>query len=161
VFGGPENKKNHFKTNSNMKNLILFSAFIAFFLLAGAQNAQAQRNYEDYNFGVDTLRNQDTIIQEFQFLFKRPFFYSVQIQADSISGANQGFAYLEVSNDPQSVGRRWHRTQTLTIDGPGTDAALYEGVVYARRMRVYYISPSGTRRVAVKTNATFKAYSNY
>ena len=45
---------------------------------------------------------------------------------------------------------------TLTIDGTGTDEALWEGICYARKVRVYYITPSGTRKVRAKVYASFK-----
>jgi len=125
---------------------------VALFALAPTQ-AAAQRFFEDPS-DVDTLSNQDTIILNFDYTFKRPFYYSIQVQADSLSGANQGLAYLQFSNDKTLT--KWYTAQTLTIDGTGSDYALYEGILYARRVRMYYISPSGTRKVRVSTYASFK-----
>jgi hypothetical protein len=119
----------------------------------------AQRNYEDVQFPVDTLTNQDTIIQNFTFLFKRPYEYSIQVRTDSISGANAGFAYVEVSNDPASLyaNKNWAILHTLVIDGPTPQIAVYEGIIRARYIRVRYITPSGTRVTTARTWATFKA----
>lgn len=138
-----------------MKKL-LFSISIFFALCAFApQDAQAQRFFEEVS-DVDSLVNQDTVILNFAYTFKRPFYYSIQIQADSISGANAGTAYLQFSNDKATSGTKWHTAQTMTIDGTGSDYALYEGILYARRARLYFISPSGTRRVNLYTFASFK-----
>lgn len=132
-----------------MKNIILFLLFF----FAFAASATAQRTFEEYH-KTDSLVNQDTVIQLMTWQFKNPFYYSIQIQADSISGANAGTALLQFSN--QSTPTRWVTAQTLTIDGTGSDSAIYEGILYARRVRLYFISPSGTRRVNLYTDASFK-----
>jgi len=138
-----------------MKQLLILFLFSAAFLLGSAIEATAQRYFEEVS-DVDSLVNQDTVILNFAYTFKRPFYYSVQIQADSVSGANAGTAYLQFSNDKATSNTKWHTAQTMTIDGTGSDYALYEGILYARRARLYFISPSGTRRVNLYTFASFK-----
>lgn len=138
-----------------MKHVLILFSIIAAFLIGSANTATAQRYFEEVS-DVDSLVNQDTVILNFAYTFKRPFYYSVQIQADSVSGANAGTAYLQFSNDKATSNTKWHTAQTMTIDGTGSDYALYEGILYARRARLYFISPSGTRRVNLYTFASFK-----
>lgn len=138
-----------------MKHIIIIFTLLAPLLFVPAQ-ADAQRQFEEVS-RMDSLVNQDTVIQEFSYTFKRPYLYSVQIQADSVSGANAGTCYLQVSNDKATTGTKWHTVQTLTIDGTTSSVALWEGTLYARRARVYYISPAGTRKVYLYTLASFKA----
>ena len=135
-----------------MKHIVFIFALIAAFATSG----MAQRNFEEVS-KVDSLVNQDTVIQEFGFTFKRGYLYSIQIQADSVSGANAGTCYLQFTNDKATSGTKWHTAQTLTIDGTTSSVALWDGTLYARRARVYYISPSGTRKVRLYTLASFKA----
>lgn len=138
-----------------MKKL-LFSISIFCALCAFApQDAHAQRFFEEVS-DVDSLVNQDTVILNFAYTFKRPFYYSIQIQADSISGANAGTAYLQFSNEASASPTRWNTAQTLTIDGTTTSTALWEGMLYARRARIYFISPSGTRKVRLYTDISIK-----
>lgn len=127
--------------------ILLFFAALAF-------PATAQRNFEPYN-DTDVLTNQDTVTDLFPYLFKRPYYYSVQVQSDSVSGANAGTCTLEVSNE--NTPTKWSVLQTMTINDAGSDTALWEGIIYARRMRVRWITPSGTRVVNTTTNASFKA----
>lgn len=123
--------------------------------LCAAPEAQAQRYFDLISPAGDTLVNQDTIIYATSpVLIDVPYYYSIYAAADSLSGANAGFAYLQVSND--RTGTNWHTVQTLTIDGATRSAALWEGILYARRIRVYFITPSGTRRVWPIVNASFK-----
>lgn len=139
-----------------MKKLFLFCSIIAALMMFAATDAKSQRYYEQLSYH-DSLVNQDTVIRELDFTFKRPFYHSIQIKADSVSGANQGLAYLQYTNDVSTASTaRWHTAQTLTIDGTGTDNALYEGLIYARRVRLYYISPSGTRKVRIYTDISIK-----
>jgi len=136
-----------------MKARLLFLLFALISL-----SASGQRFFDIYETG-DTLTNQDTLI----YLTTHnggpanidvPYYYSIHVQADSISGANAGFAYLQFSN--HRSGTTWYTAQTLTIDGTTTDEALWEGICYARKVRVYYITPSGTRKVRAKVYASFK-----
>lgn len=134
-----------------MKKLLLLLALA----LGFAQAASAQRFFDIIKTGTDTLTNQDTVIfTTTPVMVDVPYYYSVHVIADSVSGANAGFAYLQVCND--RTGTNWYTIQTLTIDGTGSDAALYEGILYARRIRVYFITPSGTRKVKAQTYAVFK-----
>ncbi len=139
-----------------MKNFVFLFSLVAAFLLCGTNEATAQRAEENVS-DVDSLVNQDTVVLNFDYVFKKPYYYSIQIQADSISGANAGTAYLQVTNDKAASPTRWNTLQTLTIDGATTSSATWEGLLYARKVRVYYISPSGTRRTDLYTYAQFKA----
>lgn len=139
-----------------MKKLFLF-CLLAAALFAPATDVQAQRYFDVSD--IDTLTNQDTIIvttanNSGPTLIDVPYYYSVHVMADSLSGANAGTVYLQVSNDRD--GLKWYNAQTLTIDGTTTSSALWEGILYARRARVYFITPSGTRSVRVQTYASFK-----
>lgn len=103
----------------------------------------------------ETLTNQDTAIYTTSpSLLDVPYYYSIHVQSDSLTGANAGFAYLQVSN--KTAGDVWYTTQTMTIDGTGTDEALWEGILYASRVRVYFITPSGTRTIRAKVFGTLK-----
>jgi hypothetical protein len=144
------------KSIRNVFSLLLLALAFSFF---AAPEANAQRFFDMQSAASDALVNQDTLIYTTTpSLIDVPYYYSIYVQADSVSGANAGFAYLQVSND--RAGSVWVTTQTLTIDGTGTDSALYEGILYARRVRVYCISPSGTRNVAIKVNSSFKRLNN-
>ena len=126
--------------------LILALAFSAF--LPGA-SAQAPLTYSH----GDTLTNQDTVIlypiSAAKFKSKN-WNYSVHVRADSLSGANAGTAYLQFSNDGTLW---WNHSTSITIDGPGTsfDEYGWDGILYAQRMRIYAITPSGTRSVRLRT----------
>lgn len=134
----------------HMKKLLFFLAFA----LCCAFQATAQRDFEEVS-KYDSLGTSTTITQEFGFVFKKPYLYSVYIQSDSVSGSNAGTCVLQVAND--KAGIRWKTIQTLTIDGAAQQTALWEGTLYARRMRVQFTSPSGTRKTRVRTEAVLKA----
>ena len=132
-------------------SLVLFATAV----LAPTADMKAQRYFDLISPASDTLVNQDTIIYTTTpAIIDVPYYYSVYVAADSLSGANAGFAFLQFSNDRN--GAVWHTAQTLTIDGTTRSAALWEGIVYARRVRIYFITPSGTRRVFPIVNASFK-----
>lgn len=79
--------------------------------------------------------------------------YSVHIISDSISGSNSGTVYLQASNN----GYSWYNLQTLTLDGAAQQFVSYEGPLYARRLRVYAITPNATARVtAVRVRAVLR-----
>lgn len=141
-----------------MKKFIIFS-FLTFLLalFLAPSVSQAQRPFEEIS-DVDSLVNQDTVILNLNYTFKKPYYFSVAIQADSISGANAGTCYLQFTNDKTVNTTRWHTAQTLTIDGAGTSSAIWEGIIYARRARLYFISPSGTRRTDIYTYISLKAF---
>jgi len=132
-----------------MKQNFLFG--IITMLMLAAAPAQAQRVFDFYK--TDTLTNQDTIIVTTAqvggpSMLDVPYYYSVNILTDSLSGSNAGTFYLQFSNDRS--GSVWYNAQTTTINGPTQQNVLYEGIVYARRMRVYFITPSGTRSTKVR-----------
>lgn len=136
-----------------MKNL-LFRLLLFGFLFAAAPVAQAQK-YLDINVANDTLSNQVTKnYTTTPALIDVPYYYSIHVAADSISGANAGTVRLQVSND--RLGTTWYTVQTMTVDGTGTDEALWEGLLYARRFRVQYEMPSGTRKVRARVYASLK-----
>lgn len=136
-----------------MKNVLTIVALLLAF------SASAQRFFDIQSATADTLVNQDTVIYSLNTSggpasIDVPYYYSVHVKADSVSGANAGFAYLQVSN--HRSGTVWYTLQTLTIDGSGTDEALWEGIGYGRKYRIYFITPSGTRRVKPHLHAAFK-----
>lgn len=141
-----------------MKQKFLFGLLLAVFsIFAPAPEVQAQRYFDVSD--VDTLTNQDTIIvttanNSGPTLIDVPYYYSIHVVTDSLSGANAGTAYLQVSNDRN--GSIWYNAQSLTLDGATQQSVLWEGILYARRARVYFITPSGTRSVRVQTYASFK-----
>jgi len=134
-----------------MKQKFLFLLFFFAAILASLNTAQAQRVFDFYK--TDTITDQDTITvlttqNGGPSNIDVPYYYSVNILSDSLSGANAGTVYLQVSNDRN--GTVWYNAQTLTLDGATQQTALYEGILYARRMRVYIISPAGTRSTKVQ-----------
>lgn len=132
-----------------MKHFLFIAAFL--FAIAGTVTAQS---WAGGVIVTDSTRltNQDTNIVTLLNSNKGKsgnWTYSVMIVSDSISGSNAGTVYLQVSND----GYTWYNAQTLTLDGATQQKTLYEGVLYAVRMRVYQITPSGTRVTAVRVKA--------
>lgn len=135
----------------------IFFSLVTLFLCVAS--LPAQRFFDVISPTADTLVNQDTVIYTTELSggplnLDVPYEYSIHVMADSVSGANAGFAYLQFSN--HRSGSKWYTAQTLTIDGSGTDEAFYEGTCRARRVRVYFITPSGTRRVKPHVYASFK-----
>lgn len=128
---------------------------LALALMAAPEQAQAQRFFDIISPASDTLVDQDTLIYNTSpVLIDVPYYYSIYVAADSLSGANAGTAYLQFCND--RTGTNWYNAETLTIDGTSRSAALWQGIVYARRVRVYFITPSGTRTVWPIVNGSFK-----
>lgn len=127
-------------------------------MLLLAFTADAQRFFDIQK--IDTLTNRDTIIltttqKGGPLNLDVNYDYSIHIKTDSISGANDGVAYLQFSND--RTGSVWYTAQTLTMDGTTTDEALWEGTVKARRVRIYCITPNTTtRKIRVQCYASFK-----
>jgi hypothetical protein len=135
----------------------IFSTLIL--ILCLGISAQAQRFFDIQSATSDTLVNQDTIIYSLNSsggpaTIDVPYYYSIHVKADSLSGANAGFCYLQVSN--KRSGDVWYTLQTLTIDGSGSDETIWEGIGYGRKYRIYFITPSGTRRVKPNCYASFK-----
>ena len=138
------------------KTLFALLATLAFALAAPIAGT-AQRFFDITK--VDTLTNQDTIIvttttDRGPATMEQPYYYSYHILTDSLSGANAGTAYLQFSND--RLGTTWYNAQTLTIDGATQQSVLWEGICYARRARVYFITPSGTRSTRVQLYSFWK-----
>lgn len=138
-----------------MKKLLFIPVLLGALL---ATPTSAQRVF-DMIESQDTLTNQTTktyltSMSGGPVILDVPYYYSIHVSADSISGANAGTAKLQVCNDRS--GTIWTTVQTLTIDGSGTDEALWEGIAYGRRMRVYFEMPSGTRVVYCKLQGIFK-----
>lgn len=135
--------------------LLLTFALLAAAMLTPSADVKAQRYFDLISPASDTLVNQDTIIYTTTpVLIDVPYYYSIYVAADSLSGANAGTAYLQFCND--RTGTNWYNAETLTIDGTSRSAALWQGILYARRVRIYFITPSGTRRVWPIVNASFK-----
>lgn len=131
-----------------MKKSILFSLLLCIV----AFSASAQRYFDLIK--ADTLTNQDTLIfTTSPVLIDVPYYYSIHVACDSLSGATAGTAYLQVCND--RTGTNWYSVQSLTIDGTLSEA-LWEGILYARRVRLYFITPSGTRSVQARAYGSFK-----
>lgn len=82
--------------------------------------------------------------------------YSVHIVSDSISGATAGTCVLQTSNNGiywRTAANLYTETaQTLTLNGAAQQLANWEGVLYARRIRVYQIT-SGTQVTSVRIKA--------
>ena len=135
-----------------MKQILFIAAFL--FAIAGTVTAQS---WAGGVIVTDSTRltNQHTNIVTLLNSTKGKssnWQYSVMVVSDSISGSNAGTSYLQVSND----GYTWYNSQTLTLDGATQQKTLYEGVLYAVRMRVYQITPSGTRVTAVRVKAVMR-----
>lgn len=136
-------------------------AFIlAVVALLSVDSVSAQR-YFDVQITTDTLTNQDTLEVNTTknggpAQLDVPYYYSIHVKADSLSGANAGFAYLQFSDQRGTSPTQWYTAQTMTIDGTGTDEAYWTGICYARRVRIYFITPSGTRSVKPHVYASFK-----
>ena len=129
--------------------------FYLFFAMLVGYMAQAQPRFFDLQSVSDTITNQGTkIYTTSPTQLEVPYYYSIHVKADSLSGANAGTCYLQVSNDRS--GSVWYTLQSMTIDGTGTDEALWEGILYARRVRVYFTTPSGTRKVKTHCHGAFK-----
>lgn len=135
-----------------MKNLLLIFTFLLF-LLPGAQ-AQDYLQVRDST----VLTNQDTqitnLVTSSQGL-RYSWRYSVHIQSDSLSGATAGTVYLQGTND----GVVWHTLQTLTLDGAAQQNQVWNGDLYARRLRVYAITPSGSKTIRYRAKAFLRKTS--
>ncbi|MCA0235460.1 MAG: hypothetical protein LCH81_03670 [Bacteroidetes bacterium] len=134
------------------KFLILLLALVASF---SSLTAQVPITYSD----DQTLTNQDTAILYLGLTDSKSkpanWKYSVHVRADSLTGANAGTVYLQFSNDGTLW---WNHSTSITIDGPASsyDEYGWDGILYARRIRVYAITPSGSRTVRLRTAAIFR-----
>lgn len=126
-----------------MKHIIL----LLLALVASFSNITAQAPIT-YSHG-DTLSGRDTVILYLGLTDgkskQKNWKYSVHVRADSLTGANAGTAYLQFSNDGSLW---WNHPTSITIDGPASsyDEYGWDGILYARRMRVYAITPDATAR---------------
>lgn len=148
-----------------MKNLFFF------LLLCIAFTATAQSSKNPFLTKVstgDTLETSTTLLYDYNSLlansqdFAREWAYSLTVVADSVSGANAGTITLQVSDTPASVAAAsadWVDLDTDTIDGTGSSIFYYSGTLNARRLRLKVTSPSGTRKTAIRVNATLKDFS--
>jgi hypothetical protein len=112
--------------------------------------------------GTDTLIATDTMSFAFQsggvdYDFTGLYEYSILVTADSISGANAGTVYLQVSNSKNDdTTPIWTTIDSDTIDGTVRQYFLYEGLLRARRLRIYIIGPSGTRVTIINVEGVAK-----
>lgn len=139
-----------------IKFFIIFSIALLSSLVASAQRF--------IDFGTttkpDTLTNAVTRTYATTPTFIDALYsYSVHVKADSLSGANAGTVTLEVCND--RTGTNWIAIQTMTVDGTGTDEAIWEGALRARRVRVRWVMPAGTRTVRAQTYGVLKREVGY
>ena len=75
--------------------------------------------------------------------------YSLQINADSISGATGATCYMQVSTDLQ--GDDWVTVETITIDGV-TTRQLDTGTIKRGAVRIVCYAPSTTQSTAVRVD---------
>jgi len=121
------------------------------------------RDYQ-YTSELDTLVNTETATIEFGTDrnagdWPLGWTYSINFTQDSISGVNNGTASLQVSNDlPSEASPTWITIDSDVLDGT-TDEGIYEGVLYARRIRLI-IAKTGTGRGVYKYWGSFKKTSN-
>lgn len=130
-----------------MKNILFCLAFL--FAFIGVANGQGQR--ADFST-TTTMTNADTTDLEFSLNFKKAYEYSVIITADSLTGAANGFIYLQVSNDPDL--ERWATIQTLIMSGTQA-TAVWEGTIRARKVRLRYASSTGSQTFRVYADSFF------
>lgn len=133
----------------------IFTLILGLIFAVAGLSAQAPTLYSH----GDTLANQDTVILYVGLTDAKAkpanWKYSVHVRADSLTGANAGTVYLQFSNDGSLW---WNHPTSITIDGPAAsyDEYAWEGVLYARRLRVYAITPAGTRTVRLRTAAILR-----
>lgn len=127
--------------------------FIVSLLTALLPDAKAQ----DYLLVRDStiLTNQDTQITNLITLnagTKSLYGYSVHIVSDSLTGSTAGTVTLQGTND----GVVWYTISSLTLDGAAQQNQVWTGTLYARRLRVYAITPSGSKTIRYRVKAVLK-----
>lgn len=135
---------------------------LSFALMMTSLTASAQTGiFRDFiNFArADTLVNAETQTVEFgddrnAGDWPRLWTYSITVDHDSISGANNGNCFLQISNSAPSETAEWLTVATQILDGT-SDAFFFEGTLYARRIRLHTVK-SGTGRSAISYWAAFK-----
>lgn len=136
--------------------------FLLFTFFLSLASATAQRYFDIQSATTDTLINQDTVIYTTTtsggpLNLDVPYYYSIHVIADSLSGAdNAGYAYLQFSDQRGSSPTSWYTAQTMTINGTLNTEAYWSGIAYARKVRVYFITPSGTKKIRPYCYASFK-----
>ena len=141
-----------------MKQAIFFFLFAAFAAILPTSEATAQTWVQVSD--STRLSNQDTNIVYLLTDSRGKqgiWSYSVHVVSDSISGATGGTCVLQTSNN----GTHWvtaaniytATSQTLTLNGATQQTALWEGILYARRIRIYQITPSSTQVTSVRIKA--------
>jgi hypothetical protein len=105
---------------------------------------------------TEVLTNQDTAIYDITTGdFKWAATYGISVLTDSLTGANAGTVYLEYCDDP--TGTYWVRDATsLTMDGAAQQTIRWSGTLTARRLRVYFVTPSGSRTTRIRCYASIK-----
>lgn len=148
-----------FKTES-MKKLLYLFLLLSLPCLSFGQ-IEAKHSYY-YSATVDTLGASDTLIIEFehtggqQIDFEQTYDYNWIITADSLSGANDGTVYLQTSNSAYGGTDVWYNAGTTTIDGTTTQTINYTGTLLARRLRVYFLTPSGAKSIRINAQGLAK-----
>ncbi len=110
--------------------------------------------YSTYTYDVNTLSFAGQNISKI-------WAYSIQIEADSISGsaADSSTVFVQVTASPVSdASPVWKTIHTDEIDGTATQIFRYTGLLYEPRMRIVIWSQSGTKAIALHTNASYKLY---
>lgn len=113
---------------------------------------------QDYLVVSDStvLTNQDTQITYLISLSqgtKSPWSYSIHVVSDSLTGSTAGTVYVQFTND----GYTWlNHSTSLTLDGATQQTQAWDGTLYARRMRVYAITPSGSKTTNYRLKAVLK-----
>jgi hypothetical protein len=136
------------------KLLYIFLPLLLVLIIAGAAQAQGPRFRTFAN--TEVLTNQDTAIYDITSGdFKWAATYAVTVLTDSLTGANAGTVYLEYCDDP--TGTYWVRdASSLTIDGAAQQTIRWNGTLTARRIRLYAITPSGSRTTRIRCYASIK-----
>lgn len=132
-----------------MKHLFFILGLLFFMLPDGGA--------QDYLLVRDStiLTNQDTHINNLITLSaatKAPWMYSVHIVSDSLTGSTAGTVTLQGTND----GVVWYTISSLTLDGAAQQSQVWTGTLYARRLRVYAITPSGSKTIRYRVKAILK-----
>ena len=149
-----------------MKNILL--ALLVVFvgsLSVGAQSgATFFRTWSDTN---DTLGAYSTYTYDVNTLsfsgqnISKVWAYSIEIEADSISGsaADSSTVFVQVtSSSVTDASPVWKTIHTAEIDGTATQVFRYTGLLYEPRLRIIASSQSGTKAIAVRTYASYKLY---
>jgi hypothetical protein len=147
-----------------MKNLLIFSISLMLSVSLMGQATPAKGVLYSYkSSGMDTLTASSTITFQYTEGTREVDFiglwdYSWTVKSDSISGAdNAGTVELQFSNSPQSAANPlWVTYDTEVIDGTADQFFIFEGVLYARRMRLLIKSPSGTRATVINVEGAVK-----